>query len=224
MLNRLPDPLNPLHGIVGQRAGLQPFQGLFQLRQLARAHNHPIAVLGLQRRVVRHPPVREIGPGAADVVGNRGPLAQHRQVGRLGVHVLVHAAQEVAEAAFARRHLLFRPGQEAAGERAVGVEGDAELAQRREEDGVGLARDRRVVALVGGRQHVVVLLAVVVHGLDFFGPVVGQAEAREVALLVHFVDAREGGGQWHAGVGRVDIEDIDLLRVGTERVSPVGFY
>jgi hypothetical protein len=73
-----------------------------------------------------------------------------------------------------------------------------------------LARDGGVVALVGGGQDVVVFFAVVVDSLDVFGLVVGQAEAGEVALFVDFVDAGEGGGERDGGVGRVDVEYIDL--------------
>ena len=210
MLDRLPDVLDPPHGLVRQRAGLQALHRLRQLLERARADDDGVAELAPQRRVVRHPPVRQVRPRTPGLRRHRLPLAQRLEVGRLRVHVAVHAAEHVAEAAGAVGDLLARLDQEAARDGRVGVEGDAEPAQGRQEEGLGLARHRRVVALVDGRQDVAVGLAVRVHGLDVRRLVVGQAEAREGALFVDLVDAGEGLGKGHARVGRVHVEDVDL--------------
>ena len=73
-----------------------------------------------------------------------------------------------------------------------------------------LARYRAVVPLVDGREDVAVRFHVFVHGDDVGGLVVGEAEALEVASGVEGLDAAEGGGEGDGGVGRVDVEDVDL--------------
>ena len=210
MLNRLPDMVDPPHRLVRQRARLQPLHRLRQLLQRARAHDDGIPELVLQRRVVRHPPIRQVGPRTPDLFRHNLPLPQRFQVCRLRVHVLVHAAERVAEAARTLGDLLACLDQEAARDRRVGVEGDAELAEGREQEGFLLACHGRVVTLVDGGEDVVVRFAVLVDRFDVRGFVVGQAEAGEGTLFVDFVDAGEGRSEGHARVGGVDVEDVDL--------------
>lgn len=103
----------------------------------------------------------------------------------------------------ARADLLDGLGQEAAGNGAVGVEGDAELAQCREDLRLLQARDGGVVALVDGGEDEVVRAAVVVRVLDLGGAEVGESEAAEKALGVGGVDAAQLRVEVDGGVGTV---------------------
>ena len=91
--------------------------------------------------------------------------------------------------------LILRLRQEPARERAVRVEGDPQLAQRGEQQRVLQPRYRRIVPLVHAREHIPLLLAVLVHLPHVIDRVVAQPEARERAGLVDFVDPREGFGE-----------------------------
>ena len=86
-----------------------------------------------------------------------------------------------------------------------------------------MACDGAVVALVHGGEDVVVFPGDVVDLLDLGGGEVGQAEAAEHALFVHFVDAREGFGERDAGVGRVQVEHVEL-RDGDSGQTVLGVF
>jgi hypothetical protein len=65
--------------------------------------------------------------------------------------------------------------------------------------------------LVHGGQDVGVFLADVVDFLDLFDREVGEAETAEYTVLMGFVYPGEGVFNGYARVGRVDVEDIELL-------------
>ena len=116
----------------------------------------------------------------------------------------------VVEAPNRLLELLLRLGEEAARERAVGVEAHPQLAQRGEEERVLETGHRAVVALVRGWQDIPSLLAVLVNLAYVLDLVVRQPEPLECAGLVDFVHAGEGVGDGHGGVRGVDVEDVDL--------------
>jgi len=79
--------------------------------------------------------------------------------------------------------LPFCLGEEAIGERTVGVEGDFEATESDEEEGVLFAGNWGVITLVDGRKDMAVLVAVVVDGLYVFYSITEETEAGEVAFL-----------------------------------------
>jgi hypothetical protein len=114
-------------------------------------------------------------------------------------------------------NLLCGLREEASRQRTVGVESDPQLAERGEEDGLLKACNRAVVTLVDGREDVAFGFAVVVGFLDVFGGEVGDAESSEDSGFVDFVDAVESLLNRTIFNWGVNVEDVDLLNIGTER-------
>lgn len=104
---------------------------------------------------------------------------------------------------YAGREFVGRFDEEAAGERGVGVEGYAELAQEGEEGCLGVAADGVVVALVNCGKDVAVGGAVVVDGLDVGGEEAGDAKVLNFPSRQSFWIASRvseisvaGSGEW----------------------------
>lgn len=118
--------------------------------------------------------------------------------------------------------------EEAASERGVGVEGDLELAEKREEVGFDESRDRVVVALINGGERIGIFFTDVVDFLHIWWSEVGEAELRcvldgerggvaggvtyvtEFPSFVDDVDSFEGLFDWSCYVWCVKVVDFDL--------------
>jgi len=104
--------------------------------------------------------------------------------------------------------LLLRLGQEPTSNGRVGVEGDVEFAEKREEEGVLLSRDGGVISLINSREYVVILLAVVVDLLNSVGLEIGKTEAGEDTGLVDFLNTGNPIFESNASIWGVDVKDI----------------
>lgn len=211
VLDALPDLIDALTGLVTQRTIGQALERLLELLLGAGADDDGVPVALLEGRVVRHPTVGQLGARAAFLVGDDLPLGQGVEERLLHVHVPVHAAQGLlAEPTGAVLDLLGRLGQEPTGHGRVGVERHVELAERGEQFRLLESSDGAVVALVGRREHVAVLLARVVDPLHVLGRVVGQAETLKQAEFVGFVDPGHRLFDRTVLVRSVDVKDVDL--------------
>lgn len=213
MLDLLPDLINALARLLAERTILDPLESLLELLRGAGTDDDGVPVLLLQRRIVCDPSIGKLGTRGAFFLRDGLPLRQCVEERRLHVHLAVHAAQGfLGEAPSAVANLLCCLGEKATGQRAVCIEGNSQLAQRWEEESLLQARHGAVVALVHGREHVVVGLADVVHLLHIVSRVVGQTEAFESAGLVHLVDTGKSFFEIIPVVRTVDVEDVDLGR------------
>ena len=96
------------------------------------------------------------------------PKHKRLQDTRPCIHLIVHLSSRRAriKAALPIEYVLFRFRQEATCHGRVCVEGYAEAAESREEDGLLLASDWVVVSLVDGGEDVVVSFAMVIYFFD----------------------------------------------------------
>ena len=102
-------------------------------------------------------------------------------------------------------------GEEAATRGAIGVKGEAVLAQDGEEVLLVAAHDGVVVALVDAGLDPAPCLAYVEELLDFVGRVVGEAPFLDLALPVNLVHGLARLLERRGPVRCVQIEDVDLL-------------
>jgi hypothetical protein len=112
--------------------------------------------------------------------------------------------------------LLSGLGEESAGQRRVSIERNAEFSEHREQFRLLATCHGGIVALVDGWEHVALGLGDVVGLLNVLGGVVRQTKALKDAGLVDFVDGSKGLLEVGLGIGRVDVEDVDLYGKGKE--------
>lgn len=210
-LDALPDLLDALDSLATQLALLQPLCRLLNLVGTACTENHAILVT-FKGRVVGYPAVRQLGLWNTLFLSNIVPLAECRAQTGLVVQLQVHAPEGLlVEAAGTRVEGFNCLGEETACKGAVCVEGNAQLPQRGEELCFQMASYRIVIPLVDGGKDVALCFSNVVDFLNLFCREIGQAEALENALLVHFVDALNGFFKGRAFVWRVNVQDVELL-------------
>lgn len=222
--HQLPQLLDLLHRLLRQRALAQPLNRLLQLRRPAGTNDNGIALLRIQRGMIHRPAVRQHHARLAGRLGNLLPLAQALNRAGLAVQLVVHVAAERGRVEAAGRLLgeqIVRVlGEEAAGERGVGVKGKPELAEDGEEVLLDGAGEGVVVALVDGGHDAALGLGVRVHLAHVGGQEVGEAEAGELTLAVQLLDGVDGLLDGGVVVGGVQVVDVDL--VGLEQRERLG--
>ena len=147
MLNRLPHIINPLQRLLTQTPSLNILERLLNLLETTRAKDNRVAMLLVQWRIVRHPPICQLRRWDALLLRDLLPLLQRFEVRGPIVQLRVQATQRIfSKPANAFFDLLLRFGQETAGDGRVGVECYIEFAQGGEEKVFLFSGDSVIVA------------------------------------------------------------------------------
>lgn len=127
MLHTVPDALDPLLGLGAQRALLDTGYRAPELLQARSPDDDGVALGAIEDRVVDRPAEGQLRRRDALRLGDRVPLVQRAEDrGPVEVQVLVELSDETlgVPPALAFLELLLGLGEEAAGDWAVGVEGN----------------------------------------------------------------------------------------------------
>lgn len=124
ILDPLPNLLNSPRRLLTNRPLPNPSKSLLQLLQRCRSNNNRISILSLERTIVLHPTIREIGFRRAFLLRYGRPLLESFEETGLVEALVVSVAVRTGwvEATFAGDDISGGFGQEAAGEGRVGVE------------------------------------------------------------------------------------------------------
>lgn len=124
ILNTLPNLPNSPRRLLTNRPLPNSSKRLLQLLQRRRPNNNRISILSLERTIILHPAVRKIRPRRAFLLRDCSPFFEgFKEAGLVEALVVGFAVRGGwIEAAFARGDIGGGFGEEAAGERRVGVE------------------------------------------------------------------------------------------------------
>lgn len=182
-LSNLPELIEPLDSLRIQRTLLNLLERVLQLRRLHGANDNLIALLAVKEAVVGNPSEGNTSLGLSKLLAGLVEALHELDSGSPVVHSVVETADRSrgippsTHASRERRDLLGGLCEEAAGDRGVGLDGDADRAEVGEEFRLGLAADEVVVELEDRGEDVVLALGVLVEVLEL-----GEVEVGDTKL------------------------------------------